>query len=49
LKKEDDKMNFMTLEEQATIIIELQKENQALREQIAELQRRLGLNSENSS
>lgn len=42
-------MMFMTLEEQAQRIIVLEKENQALREKIAELERRLGLNSETSS
>jgi transposase len=42
-------MKFMTLEEQAQRIIVLEKENQALREKIAELERRLGLNSETSS
>jgi transposase len=42
-------MNYMTWEEQAEIIKALEKENQALREKIAELERRLGLNSETSS
>jgi transposase len=39
----------MTYEEQANRIKALEKENQALREKIAELERRLGLNSKNSS
>jgi transposase len=39
----------MTYEEQANRIKALEKENEALREKIAELERRLGLNSENSS
>ncbi len=39
----------MTYEEQADKIKALEKENKALREKIAELERRLGLNSENSS
>jgi cell shape-determining protein MreC len=34
----------MTYEEQANRIKALEKENQALREKIAELERRLGLN-----
>jgi len=39
----------MTYEKQANRIKALEKENQALREKIAELERRLGLNSQNSS
>ncbi len=39
----------MTYEEQAGKIKALEKENKALREKIAELERKLGLNSENSS
>lgn len=39
----------MILEEQAERIIALEKENQVLREKIAELERRLGLNSQTSS
>ncbi|WP_371730722.1 DUF6444 domain-containing protein [Microcystis aeruginosa] len=39
----------MTYEEQANRIKALKKENQTLREKIAELERRLGLNSQNSS
>ena len=39
----------MSREEQEQKIIALEKENQALRERIAELERRLGLNSDNSS
>lgn len=39
----------MTYEEQADRIKALEKENEALREKIAELERRLGLNSQNSS
>ncbi len=39
----------MTFEEQAQKIASLEKENQKLRERIAELERSLGLNSKNSS
>ena len=39
----------MTYEEQANRIKALEKENEALREKISELERRLGLNSQNSS
>ena len=39
----------MTFEEQAQKIASLEKENQKLRERIEELERRLGLNSKNSS
>ena len=39
----------MTFEEQAQKIASLEKENQELRERIAELERSLGLNSKNSS
>jgi len=39
----------MTFEEQAQKIASLEKENQELRERIAELERGLGLNSKNSS
>lgn len=42
-------MGFMTLEEQTQRIIALETENQALRARIAELERRLGLNSQTSS
>ena len=39
----------MTESEKDQKIIALEKENKALRERIAELERRMGLNSENSS
>ena len=39
----------MTESEKDQKIIALEKENKALRETIAELERRMGLNSENSS
>ena len=39
----------MTFEEQAKRIASLEKENQELRERIAELEKSLGLNSKNSS
>jgi len=42
-------MSTMTYEEQANRIKALEKEKQALREKIAELERRLGLNTQNSS
>ncbi len=42
-------MLCMTSEEQAQRITALEAENKALRERIAELERRLGLNSQNSS
>ncbi len=42
-------MLCMTSEEQAQRISALEAENKALRERIAELERRLGLNSQNSS
>ncbi len=47
--EDDDKIVLMTKEEQAQRIIALEKENQELRQTIAELERRLGLNSQNSS
>ena len=50
-KKEqnNDNVLFMSLKEQEQKIIDLEKKNQALRERIAELERSLGIDSQNSS